>query len=119
MTLADYIAAHLQKPFAWGSNDCTTFVIGWLESETGIDYLSQYRPWSSAIDASRILKRLGGLEHMFDKHLTRINQNMAADGHIALIDGVASLFSGPHVVAVGEHGLQFKNRTEAKCAWRY
>lgn len=119
MTLADYITQHLGKPFAWGENDCVLFAIGWLEIATGRDYLSAYKPWSSAKEAVRKVDDAGGLESLFDANLQRINPNFAVDGNIALIDRTAFLFSGPHVVSVGESGLVFLNRMDAKCAWHY
>lgn len=118
MTLADYITDHLGKPFAWGENDCVLFAIGWLEIATGRDYLTQYKPWSSAKEAIRKVDEAGGLEGLFDAELERINPHLAVDGDIALIDRTAFLFSGPHIVSVGESGLVFLNRMDAKAAWR-
>lgn len=115
--LADYIAARLSTPFKWGEHDCVCFSVGWLELAAGRDYLSAHRPWSNERDALRIVKRLGGLESMFDRHLERIEPNFARDGDLTLIDGTAYLFSGAQVVSVGESGLVFKNRMEAACAW--
>ena len=118
MTLPDYITAHLDKPFAWGENDCVLFAIGWLEIATGRDYLSQYKPWASAKEAIRKVEEAGGLEGLFDAELQRINPHMAIDGDIALIDRTAFLFSGPHIVSIGESGLVFRDRMDAKSAWR-
>lgn len=119
MTLPEYIASHLDKPFEWGKNDCVLFAIGWLEHSTGRDFLGAYKPWHSAKEAIRKVDDAGGLESLFDASLTRINPHMADDGDIALIDRTAYLFSGPHVVSVGENGLVFIDRMEAKCAWHY
>lgn len=119
MTLADYITARLGLPFEWGQNDCVLFAVGWLEHATGRDYLGSYKPWSSAQEAIRKVDDAGGLEKLFDEHLQRINPNLAVDGDLALIGRTAYLFSGPHVVSVGEAGLVFVNRMEAQCAWRY
>ena len=119
MTLPDYITAHLGRPFAWGDNDCILFAIGWLEHATGRDYLSPYKPWASAAEAIRKVAAAGGLEPLFDAQLERINPHMAVDGDLALIDRTAFLFSGPHIVSVGESGLVFLDRMEAKCAWHY
>lgn len=118
MTLSDYITDHLGIPFAWGSNDCVLFAIGWLEHATGRDYLSPYKPWASAKEAIRKVDEAGGLESLFDAELHRINPHMAIDGDIALIDRTALLFSGPHIVSVGESGLVFLDRMDAKMAWR-
>ena len=119
MTLTDYITANLGKPFAWGTHDCILFTIGWLEIATGRDYLSAYKPWTSAKEAIRKVDEAGGLEDLFDAELQRINPNFAVDGDIALIDRTAFLFSGAHIVSVGEGGLVFLDRMEATCAWHY
>lgn len=119
MTLPEYITAHLGRGFEWGSNDCILFAIGWLEHVTGRDYLSKYKPWATAREAIRKVDEAGGLEGLFDAQLQRINPHLAVDGDIALIDRTAFLFSGPHIVSVGESGLVFLNRMDAKCAWHY
>lgn len=119
MTLADYIAARLDRPFKWGEHDCVLFAVGWLEHCTGRDYLGAHRPWHSARQAMRKVEHLGGLAHMFDTYLTRINPHLAADGDLTIHQGVAALFSGPHIVSVGDSGLVFIDRTEASCAWHF
>lgn len=119
MTLAGYITSHLGRPFKWGEHDCVLFAVGWLEIATGRDYLGQYKPWSSAREATRKVSDAGGLEALFDANLQRINPHLAVDGDLALIDGTAFLFSGPHVVSVGEGGLVFKSRLDAGAAWHY
>lgn len=117
MTLADYITSHLGREFKWGSHDCCLFAVGWLEHATGRDYLGEHKPWSTARQAMRKLDQLGGLAHLFDSNLTRINPHLAADGDLTIYDGCASLFSGAHIVSVGEDGLIFTDRMEASCAW--
>lgn len=119
MTLADYITDHLNKPFAWGFNDCVGFAVGWLEIATGRDYLSQYRPWDSALSAARKVADLGGLDALFNDTLTPINPHLAQDGDLAIIRGTAFIYSGAHVVSVGESGLAFLPRTEAQYAWSH
>lgn len=118
MTLAEYITDHLTSPFEWGKNDCCLFAVGYLEIATGRDYLTQYKPWASAKEAIRKVDEAGGLEGLFDAELERINPHLAVDGDIALIDRTAFIFSGPHIVSVGESGLVFLNRMDAKAAWR-
>lgn len=114
---ADYITEHLKTPFAWGTNDCITFSIGWVEIATGQRYLPD--PWASELEAARIIKGYGGLVEALDAHFRRIHPNYARDGDIAICAGVVSLFSGPHVVAPGPEGLVFKLRTEADHAWTH
>lgn len=117
--VADYIAGHLKSPFKWGEHDCVTFAIRWVEIASGKSYLANYKPWTNEIEAIRRVKRLGGLEKVFDKNLKRIPANFAKDGDVAVVDGTAYLFSGVHIVGPGMDGLIFKNRMEATCAWSY
>lgn len=119
VTLVEYIAAGLERKFGWGSWDCVLFAVGWLEIATGRDYLTQYKPWSSAFEAARKVANLGGLDALFDAELTQINPHFAADGDLAIIRGTAFVFSGPHVVSVGEEGLVFLDRLEAQYAWSH
>lgn len=117
MTLPEYLAAHRAKPFKWGENDCCTFIGGWIRIKTGRDYLTEHMPWTTARQAAKKLKDLGGIRGLLQSNLKQINPNMAQDGDLTIIDGVASLFSGRHIVSVGIDGLLFSDRTVAKEAW--
>lgn len=117
--LPDYIAEHLATPFAWGTHDCVCFAIGWVEIATGRDFLAKHRPWKDERSATRAVKKAGGLEAQFDRHLKRIAPGYAKDGDITLVDGTAYLFSGAQLVGPGKDGLVFKSRMEATCAWSY
>ena len=119
MSLSIYIQRHLTIPFKWGSNDCITFCCGWIEHETGKDYLAEHRPWRTAREAHQKLRDLGGLFFLFDKNLTRINPSMARDGDLTIHGNTAYLFSGRHIVSVGPDGLVFVDRMIASCAWRF
>jgi hypothetical protein len=119
MTLPDYIAANLTRPFVWGSHDCILFGFGWVNQQTGRDWLAEFTPWKTPKQAMRIVKRLSGLEAAFDARFTRINPNLARDGDIALYNGCMCLFSGPHIVGPGPDGMTFVNRLRATCAWHY
>ncbi|KQQ90392.1 hypothetical protein [Massilia sp. Leaf139] len=119
MKLHDYITGHLGRPFEWGKHDCVLFAVGWLEQTTGRDFLGPYKPWGSAIEAARKVAKAGGLDLLFDQQLAPINPHRAVDGDLAIIRGTAYLFSGAHVVSVGEEGLVFKDRLEAAYAWSH
>jgi hypothetical protein len=118
MTLPEYITLHHNMPFKWGENDCCTFSIGWLELVMGKDFLSEHRPWSTALEASRKVKDLGGLPFLLSNNLAQINPNFGRDGDLAMVDDVLCLFSSRHVVSVGKEGLTFIDRILAKSAWR-
>jgi hypothetical protein len=117
MTLAEYIAAHLRKPFKWGSHDCCTFIGGWLEIKTGRDYLTEHLPWKTALEAAKKLRDLGGIRSLLQSNLKPINPNMAQDGDLTIYQGTAHLFSGRHIVSVGENGLVFTDRSVVEEAW--
>jgi hypothetical protein len=117
MTLSEYITAHLRKPFKWGENDCCTFIGVWVQIKTGRDYLTEHKPWQTARQAAKKLRDLGGIPALFRKNLKPINSNMAQDGDLTIYQGTAHLFSGRHIVSVGESGLVFTDRSVAKGAW--
>ena len=119
MRLSEYIQTHTDKPFKWGTNDCITFSIGFLEIQTGRDYLTEHRPWRSAREARKKLIALNGLFFLLQSNLTSINPNMAKDGDLTIYQDAAYLFSGRHIVSVGKTGLVFNPRSEAKEAWTY
>lgn len=119
MTLAEYITANLDRPFAWGSMDCVHFAAGWLVHATGRDYLADLPKWASAKEAHRLIKKLGGLEKAVDERLARIDPRFATDGDLALYDGCLCIFSGPHVVGPGGERLEFIDRMEVQAAWSY
>ena len=117
LTLPDWLHKYHHQNFAWGISDCAQFGVGWIENLTGIDYLNHYRPWSSAREAVKILHRAGGFETLFNQHLTHIHSALANDGDITILDGAASIFSGRHIVSLGQHGLIFQSRSLSYEAW--
>lgn len=119
MSLSTYIQKHLTTPFTWGKNDCITFAVHWLEMETGRDYLTEHRPWRTARQAATKLRDLGGLFFLLDQNLKRINADMAHDGDLTIYQGAAHLFSGRHIVSVGESGLVFTDRRVVAEGWTY
>jgi hypothetical protein len=119
MNLSMYIQKNLKIPFQWGSNDCITFTCGWIQDQTGHDYLTAHRPWRTAREAHKKLRDLQGLFFLFDENFKRINPALAIDGDIAIYENTACIFSGRHIVSVGTDGLVFNDRIIASCAWRF
>lgn len=54
---------------------------------------------------------------MLQTNLKPINPNMAQDGDLTIYQGAACLFSGRHIVSVGEEGLVFTDRSVVSEAW--
>lgn len=117
MMLADYIAAHLSRPFAWGEHDCVLFAARWVARQTGRDPLAGLPPWSTMREALRVLQGVGGIEAALDARFPRVMPNLARDGDLALYGRSLCLFSGPHVVGPAEAGLLFIDRMQIECAW--
>lgn len=119
MTLPEYLTANLGRKFQWGELDCVTFCARYVELATGVNHLADVPTWTSAKQALRLRRELGGIEKLMDDRLKRVHPNMAKDGDIALYGKVLCLFSGPHIVGPGHDGLVFINRLRAECAWSY
>jgi len=117
MILADYIQQNLDRPFEWGQHDCVTFAANWLKLSTGVDYLSDLKSWTTAKEAAKQIKSVGGLENALDTRLKRINPNMAKDGDVALYKGAVCIFTGRNIVGTGDLKLTFNIRMLAEGAW--
>lgn len=118
MTLAEYITGKLSASFQYGVNDCILFTIGWVEIATGKKYLPA-KIWKNEKEALHLIKKQGGLIAVFDKHFTPIEPNYAVDGDLAMVNGIAHLFSGAGIVSIGKTGLINNSRLFAQQAWTY
>lgn len=116
MKLHQYIAAKKRLPFDYGTNDCVLFSVGWQEIRAGKKYLPETL-WTSEAEAVALTKARGGLIAVFDATFTRIDPAYARDGDLTVCEGVASLFSGVHIVSVSRQGLIYKSRQDARNAW--
>jgi hypothetical protein len=117
--LAEYVAARLDIPFKWGSNDCIHFTMGWMSIVMDAHLLADYEPWRNKREAHKRMKEHGGLVHIFNILFDSINPNMAVDGDVTVIGTTSYLFVGRHIASPGDDGLVFQNRMKATCAWRY
>jgi hypothetical protein len=119
MTLPEYIAANLSRPFAWGSFDCILCAAGYVIPTSSVNYLETYPVWHTAKEALRVVAERGGMEAILDSHFTRKPAGMAVDGDLALYEKSVCIFSGSKIVGPGTDGLIFIDRTKAQCAWQY
>lgn len=119
MKLEEYIEQHLNTPFGWGSNDCITFAIGWLNVRAGKDWLAELPRWGTVFEAHTVIESIGGLSAEFDKHLKRVEPSEAKDGDIGIYGKTVYLFYGAYVLAPGTDGLVFNPRKIVSCAWSY
>lgn len=117
-TFSEYIENWLEIPFKWGTADCICFSIGWVSLQQNKNTLAPFGFWKTKEEAFNRIKEHGGLTRIFNKLFKRINPNLAVDGDLAIIGTTSYLFSGRFIVGPGDKGLVFKDRTEAKKAWR-
>lgn len=74
--LSDYLSVHKKTPFKWGEHDCILFAAKGYEAITGIDYYSQYLPYSTEEEAKEILKSNGGFAEIIGKSLGPGHRNI-------------------------------------------
>lgn len=74
--LSDYLSAMKDVPFEWGVNDCILFAAKGYESMTGIDYYSQYLPYSNEAEAKAILESNGGFEGIIGANIGPGHRNI-------------------------------------------
>lgn len=121
--LLDFISSRKNVPYAWGrhKNDCVAFVLGAAKAQTGHDRATRLR-WETEKKALRLIKKVGGLEKVFDKYFKRIPPAQAMRGDIA---GVADetfgihpmIVEGERLVGPGEKGNRHLPRKAMIMAW--
>ncbi|MEB0133772.1 hypothetical protein QN362_00335 [Actimicrobium sp. CCC2.4] len=119
MTLPEYIAANLERPFAWGSHDCVLFAIGWVNLATAVDHLDEFDKWTTERQAIRTVKAVGGLQRAYDERFKAVHPNLAQDGAIGLYQRTTGIFSGAHLICPGIQKLEFIDRSLCLLAWHY
>jgi hypothetical protein len=119
MTLPEYIAANLERPFAWGSHDCVLFASRWVTIASGVDHLANFGIWTTERQAARLIKSVGGLQHAYNERLTPVLPSLAQDGAIGLYQRTTGIFSGAHLICPGIHKLEFIDRSLCLHAWHY
>lgn len=124
MNLDSLVYSRLHCPFAWGSNDCALFAADALKAITGFDISVGLREHRTALQATRTLRRHGGLRSIFTASLgDPIDAPDALQGDMLLIDlqgrdAMAVCISESEAVAPGPIGLVVGPTRSAQCAWR-
>lgn len=109
-------------PFEWGKTDCCMFSLGRIcEILTGINHLTEYK-YASATQAARILKRLGGIEALAQKHLGESKSPLQAQrGDIVMFDSgngpALGVCIGAKIAAMQADGLIYLPMSQAIKAW--
>jgi len=128
LLLEVYLDRHRATPFAWGTHDCVTFAVGWLDlvrEDLGpqLDTLATTLDYRSAHGA---VLRIGqaGLHAAVEDwgQLTPVNVRSAQRGDLVLIETGGrhsiALCVGDHAAGPGVHGLELAPMDLATAAWR-
>jgi hypothetical protein len=126
--LALFLEEKRNEPFAWGVNDCCTFVCDWLAILTGVDPAADFRgKYSDALGAKRVLKKRGGLEAIALRAAKRwgwapVPVREAQRGDLVLCEMPEGLAAGVCFGAVaafaGAVGVVTQPMTKCRRAWR-
>ena len=123
-SLYKFIMSRQATPFAWGSNDCSSFSADAVLAMTGVDIASDFRGlYSTEAGAAAAIEKITGIKggtiadaaaYCCDKHGIPEWRFplMAQRGDLCiyrdsgnLVSGIIHL-SGRHVISPGEHGLK-------------
>lgn len=125
MELSSFLQEKQNEPFAWGRNDCLTFVAQALFCITGNDYYYEYSGYDSEQGAKEILESHGGIIKIIEKHFGRGTSNTlkAGRGDIAIVkcpDLMAGIVddSGRYIALVTHEGLRRFPLEKAIKVWR-
>lgn len=125
--LADVVARHADRPFAWGEHDCCTFAADVVEAITGRDPMAAWRgAYVGQLAAARLLREHGGLLGLVSGVLGEpVAPTLALRGDVVLYlqpdhaDRPAlGVCLGPVFTAPGPAGLAQAPMRLAVHAWR-
>lgn len=131
--LHEYIESEIDKPFAYGSNDCAMFVAGAVLAMTGTDLAESYRGKYNDLKSSlQIIKDVTGgstVEDVMNHAAQEFGISecpsiyFAQRGDVVLLenDGSPALgivhFNGTHALFVSESGLHKLPLKQCLKAW--
>lgn len=124
--LAAYLAAMRPLRYCLGRHDCATFAAGAVHAVTGLDV--RPLPWRSPVEASRVLRQLGGMRAAVGAVLQPLaSPQLAQRGDVVLVqapahDGRArrqwlAVADGSRWWAPAVTGLESGSMAAAVAAW--
>lgn len=119
----DCIKANGNGPFEWGKRDCLTFCANVVRDMTGTDHIAEFRIYSNAMGAARLLKSLGGIEAAVSRQLgDPCSINQLRKGDVAMADvgngDALGVVCGTTVAFKDKDGVLFLPRNLIKKGWR-
>jgi hypothetical protein len=112
------------RAFAWGQHDCCLWAADAVRSLTGQDFAADLRgTYATAAEASRVLKKLGGVRGIATAALgASVAPAFAAVGDIVLMqqDGreLLAACNGLEALCAGDAGLAPASMQQALAAWK-
>lgn len=122
--LATLIEARAHVPFAWGPNDCASFVADAVLAMTDADLLNELRGTRRTIRAARQqIKRIGGVSAVIERAgLRPVPVALAQRGDVLLIEQgdwpVLAVCNGAEALGTGIEGLAVSTMDKVVAAWR-
>ena len=122
--LCERIAEDRRRPFAWGEHDCVLWAANVVLAMTGQDLATRYRGrYRNALGASRLIKRLGGMDAILCAVLGHpIAPLYARAGDVGIVENagadVIAVCVGMDWIAPTASGLGTVPFTAARSAWR-
>lgn len=124
--LADeFVREHLSEPFNWRTNNCVTFVAGFVQALHGYDPLGDEGRPADVKAALREVRGYGSLEAAASSRWgTPLPPSQAGYGDVVLVPGTEGVGDslgiciGPSVLAPGETELVRLPLSLAKHAWK-
>jgi hypothetical protein len=123
VALDSFIAERMQKPFAWGSNDCCIFAADAVLAMTGVNHATGLRgSYDGALQAARVVSELGGLSAIASRAGPECHPLCAGPGDVGLVTNegreLLAVCDGAHWLAPTSEGLAAMPFESARAAWR-
>ncbi len=122
--LAALIAERLDRPFAWGPNDCASFAADSVFACTGFDALAELRGHRRNARQARTREAaIGGIPAALERAgFAPVLPCLAQRGDIVMLEQgrrpVLAVCNGEDAVAPGKKGLMHAPMSRALKAWR-
>lgn len=121
--LSVFAQAHAHMPFEWGRNDCCMFTVDAVLAMTGVDHGAQFRGYSTAFAAARVVEQQGGIRQLaIDAWGEPVSPLRAGVGDVVLVinEGreVLAVCNGTTAIGPGPDGIAVMNMSAATAAWK-
>jgi hypothetical protein len=119
--LGEFVQSKEDVPFLWGYNDCFCFAADWVALLTGVDYMEPFRGLTSAKEALRLMRSMGGVEKVVSARL-KLRKGAAEPGDVVMVVGLKGFKTlgvclGERLYLLAVDGPVYLPSCEAKLVW--